>query len=376
MMSKTQIVLGALFGDEGKGSTVQFLCKEQLKKGITPLVIRFSGGPQAGHRVMYNGIDQVCSLTGSGVLLGCPTYLNKDVMIDPISLMKEVESLQQFGINPVIYIHPFCRVIHPEDILKNQSNKKTQQDGTCGCGIYECFDRCRKSDDPLSNITCASVAPEDYAEVFGITHNRDEFVKACNWVDDYCHIRKLEELAEMHSSLIFEGSQGLLLDMENGFMPHCTPSKVGLNGIEEKYLQDAEVFLVMRSYLTRHGNGYDPVGESFVRKHFTNLEEPTNLNDGPQGQFKLGALDLDLVIRSFDRNHLDNYQRMYNIVYNAVITHMDCSPYQETIPAFFNYSNIDYIDIDRAMRYCFRYISLKNTYLGLGPESEIVLFNR
>ena len=54
----------------------------------------------------------------------------------------------------------------------------------------------------------------------------------------------------------------------------------------------------MRSYLTRHGNGYDPVGESFVRKYFTNLEEPTNLNTGPQGLFKIGVLDLDLVIRS------------------------------------------------------------------------------
>ena len=159
-------------------------------------------------------------------------------------------------------------------------------------------------------------------------------------------------------------------------MPNCTPSKVGLNGIPEKYLQNAEVFLVMRSYLTRHGNGYNPVGEDFVRKYFRHLEEPTNLDNGSQGKFKIGVLDLDLVIRSFDRNHLDNYQRMYNIEYNVVITHMDCSPYPDVIPAFFNFNKIDYIDIDKAMTYCFRYISLKNTYLGLGPKSEIVLFNR
>lgn len=106
------------------------------------------------------------------------------------------------------------------------------------------------------------------------------------------------------------------------------------------------------------------------------LEEPTNLDNGPQGLFKIGVLDLDLVIRSFDRNHLDNYQRMYNIEYNVVITHMDCSPYSDVIPVIFNFNKIDYIDIDKAMAYCFRYISLKNTYLGLGPESEIVLFNR
>ena len=375
-MSKSQVVLGALFGDEGKGSTVQFLCKEQLRKGITPLVIRFSGGSQCGHRVMYNGIDHVCSLTSSGVLLGCPTYLDENVMIDPISLMKEVQSLQQFGIEPTIYVHPYCRVIFPDDIIKNQSNKKTIQDGTCGCGIFECFDRNQKNPEILRCIASATVAPKDYVDLYGIKHNREQFIEACKWMDNYCHIRMLEELTEMHNSLIFEGSQGLLLDMEGGFMPHCTPSKVGLNGMRPEYLQNAEVFLVTRSYLTRHGNGYDPVGESFVRKYFTNLKEPTNLNDGPQGQFKLGVLDLDLVIRSFDRNRLDNYQRMYNIEYNMVITHMDCSPYPDVIPAFFGNGNIDYIDIDKAAQYCFKYISLKNTYLGLGPESDIVLFNR
>jgi len=375
-MNKVQIVLGSLFGDEGKGATVQFLCQEKINKGIVPLVIRFSGGPQAGHRVMHNGIDHVCSLLGSGVLLGCPTYLHKDVMIDPISLMNEIKSLQQFGINPQVFVHPYCRVIYPDDIYRNQNNNKTKEDGTCGCGIYECFKRNLEHPDIFSSIACAMVDPEDYVTVFGIKRNTEEFIKACKWLDDYCHVRRLDEIEDNYSSLIFEGSQGLLLDMENGFMPNCTPSKVGLNGIPEEYLQNAEVFLVMRSYLTRHGNGYDPVGEDFVRKYFRNLEEPTNLDNGPQGQFKIGVLDLDLVIRSFDRNHLDNYQRMYNIEYNVVITHMDCSPYPEVIPAFFNFNKIDYIDIDKAMAHCFRYISLKNTYLGLGPESEIVLFNR
>ena len=371
-----KIVLGSLFGDEGKGATVQFLCKEEINKGIIPLVIRFSGGPQAGHRVLHNGIAHICSLTGSGVLLNCPTYLHENVMIDPISLMNEVRSLWTFGISPQIFIHPYCRVIYPDDIYKNKSNEKTIKDGTCGCGIYECFKRNLGKFDIFKTISCATAAPKEYAKLYKLQHNVEEFIEACEWINKFCHIRKLEDIEDNYGSLIFEGSQGLLLDMDNGFMPNCTPSKVGLNGIPEKYLQNAEVYLVMRSYLTRHGNGYDPIGEDFVRKYFRHLEEPTNLNDGPQGRFKIGVLDLDLVIRSFDRNHLDNYQRMYNIEYNVVITHMDCSPYPETIPAFFNFNNIDYIDIDKAMAYCFKYMSLKNIYLGLSPESEIVLFNR
>lgn len=370
-----KIVLGTLFGDEGKGATVQYLCKEELKYGVVPLVVRFSGGPQAGHRVLHKGIDHVCSLTGSGVLLGCPTYLHKDVMIDPISLMKEVESLNKFGIQPTIYINPYCRVIVPDDIYRNQINAKTLKDGTCGCGIFECFNRNRKHPDVLDNIASATAAPKEYLNFIGNTANNDEFIKACKWINSNCGIRLLEEISELYYSIIFEGSQGLLLDMDNGFMPNCTPSKVGLNGIPEEFLENAEVYLVMRSYLTRHGNGYEPIGEVFVREHFTGLEEPTNLDTGYQGKFKLGLLDLDLVNRAIDRHCLDNYQRVYNIKYNLVITHMDCSIYPDTLPAFFS-DRVDYIDIDRVIKYCSKYINISNTYLGLGPESEIYPYQR
>ena len=122
---------------------------------------------------------------------------------------------------------------------------------------------------------------------------------------------------------IFEGSQGLLLDMECGFMPNCTPTKVGLNGVPEIYLKDAEVFMVMRSYLTRHGNGYNPSREDMVREYFT-LDEPTNRNDGFQGRFKYGVFDENLLRRVIDRHHIDNLKREYNLSLNGVVTHLDC----------------------------------------------------
>ena len=75
---------------------------------------------------------------------------------------------------------------------------------------------------------------EDYVKLFGIKRNTEEFIEACKWMDNYCHVRLLNEIEDNYGSLIFEGSQGLLLDMENGFMPNCTPSKVGLNGIDSR----------------------------------------------------------------------------------------------------------------------------------------------
>ena len=86
---RNQIVLGSLFGDEGKGNVVQWLCMNSYK----PLVIRFSGGPQAGHRVVYKGKSHVCSSWGSGVLLGVPTCLYKEVFIDPICIYNEYKVL-------------------------------------------------------------------------------------------------------------------------------------------------------------------------------------------------------------------------------------------------------------------------------------------
>ena len=105
-------------------------------------------------------------------------------------------------------------------------------------------------------------------------------------------------------------------------MPHCTPSKVGLNGIQEKCLENAEVYLVMRPYLTRHGNGYNPYSMD-LDTYFT-LEEPSNTNDGPQGEFKTGPFDYTLFKRAIERHCLDNYRETYHCKFNIVITHWDC----------------------------------------------------
>lgn len=103
-------------------------------------------------------------------------------------------------------------------------------------------------------------------------------------------------------------------------MPHCTPSKVGLNGIPEKCLENAEVYLVMRPYLTRHG--YNPYSMD-LGTYFT-LEEPSNTNDGPQGKFKTGPFDYPLFERAIERHCLDNYSETYHCKFNIVITHWDC----------------------------------------------------
>lgn len=88
---EVHIVLGSTFGDEGKGVTTQWLAKRAIGEGKKPCVIRFSGGPQAGHTIINDGVKHICSSFGSGVLLGVPTYIagGCNTFIDPISMKIE-----------------------------------------------------------------------------------------------------------------------------------------------------------------------------------------------------------------------------------------------------------------------------------------------
>lgn len=358
MIKSVKVVLGTFFGDEGKGSTVQWLTTDKS------LVVRFSGGPQCGHRVIYNGVEHVCSLVGSGVLKGADTYLHKDVYIDPISLYNEIMVLKSKGIYPKIYVHPDCRVITPYDILYDNHNALVAEHGTCGCGIHATFVRSKKYP-----ITFQKAMANPWVVLNQFNNRRvvldAKFINTCIALDDLVTIKKNAYLE--YEDVILEGSQGLLLDMDNGFMPHCTPSRVGLNGVPEELLEDAEVYLVMRSYLTRHGNGYNPVGEEVIRSIYRALDEPTNLDTGSQGKFKIGMFSDRLMRDSFVRSHLDNYQRMYNVAFNAVVTHMDCTPCLDYIPT------LEYGDMPLEELFISDVINISNIFVGLGANSNIRL---
>lgn len=374
---RNQIVLGSLFGDEGKGNVVQWLCKNSCR----PIVVRFSGGPQAGHRVVYKGKSHVCSSWGSGVLLGVPTYLYKSVFIDPICIYNEYKTLIKEGIEvPKLYINPDCRIITPYDVLSDSINERVKHNGTCGKGIHACFKR-NKDKVTFSARMCPYV--KEYANVALQTvrnyHNLERDTELENLFKEACTFIKDNPVTfiigtyypDEVDTIIWEGSQGLLLDMERGFMPHCTPSKVGLNGIPEKCLENAEVYLVMRPYLTRHGNGYNPYSMD-LGMYFT-LEEPSNTNDGPQGEFKTGPFDYSLFKRAVERHCLDNYSETYHCKFNIVITHWDClkTKYIPTICSFLDKTPMllrtTYFIEQLRTEVC----SVDKIYLGMSEDSNI-----
>ena len=108
MISKAVIDCG--FGDSGKGKVVSYFCSYFDH----PLVIRFSGGQQAGHHVVLpDGPEHVFSNFGSGTLQGIPTYWSKYCTVDPVGILNELDILKDKGVEPKLYIDSFCPVTTP-----------------------------------------------------------------------------------------------------------------------------------------------------------------------------------------------------------------------------------------------------------------------
>ena len=314
-MKEIKYVLGSQWGDEGKGKTVQYLCQEAINQGKKPLVIRYCSGPQASHTVIHDGITHVCSSFGSGVLLGVPTYIDREALIDPIALKLEYEILESKGIRPTYDFNKNCKIITPYDVIANRNNKESLVNGTCGCGIWETINRLKNPSLEIKvsyDDTTVYLLLDRISKFYGIHRSvelEDNFVKALNFVTSHCDFLLDPSTFDVH---IMESSQGLLLDGEKGLKPYTTPCK-----ITDYYPDNSEIYLCTRTYTTRHGAGYIPKESDYIR--YPRFE--ANKDNQYQGQFKMGILDIDMINRAIDRHCLDNIE---NCKFNLVINHVDC----------------------------------------------------
>lgn len=341
---ENKIVLGWVFGDEGKGTTTQWLVKKAIDEGKTVRVCRFSGGPQAAHTIKKDDITHICSSFGSGVLYGVDTeYI--DGYFDPICFVNECIELERKNIKiPDIYLSSRVKFITPYDVMVNQMSNREKSDGTCGKGIFRTFERCKHDlfKNPMYNEVLGYEFFIEQVEKHYQMYDEDchyMFINACD--SDYfkTHVHIIDELEEVDVR-IFEGTQGLLLDMDCGFYPNVTPSNTGLKKLNEFLNSDTEVYLVTRSYLTRHGNGYVPL------KPFAPINPyETNVNNMWQGNFKTGEFELPLLEKAIQRHCLDNYQKKYGVKFNAVFTCNDIVDMKEKYEDILSDLNLNFNDV-------------------------------
>jgi adenylosuccinate synthase len=347
--SKTAIVVGAQWGDEGKGKIVDVLSEK------FSVVARYAGGHNAGHTVIINGRRFVLQLVPCGVLReGCCSVIGNGVVLDPIAFLKEVAALREAGVkvdgslfvsNRAHVILPYHRMIElasenaPGRVKIGTTSRgigPTYEDkaGRRGLRVIDLLDlgllkkhienACREKNMIAHALFNSEPLDPDkmYAEYADAAHQLAPFV---------CDTAVLlnRAIAEGHS-VMFEGAQGTMLDIDHGTYPFVTSSSATSGGavIGTGVAPNAigSVIGVTKAYCTRVGEGpfptelFDSVGDH-IRKRGNEFGAVTGR---PR---RCGWLDLPLL----------RYSGMINGTTWLVVTKLDVLDEISEIPVCVSY---------------------------------------
>ena len=311
-MRKFNVVIGAGYGDEGKGATVDGIIKaaHDSDKSSRKLVVRFNGGQQAGHTVIADGVRHVFSNFGSGTLRDVPTYWSRHCTVDPIAVMNEYAALKSKGVDPLLVIDPECPVTTPYDAYASTKGVYIEN-GTCGVGVGSTVQReCDLYSLKVMDLLYPSVKEiklrmirNYYSHDVGL--DIDRFMCAVSDMLDAVQVATIDPVS--FDFVVFEGAQGLMLDQNFGFFPHVTRSNTGIRnvvdilGVNRKY--PVNVRYVTRGYVTRHGNGPIPRPSAACPAEVGPGE--TNVTNKYQGEFRTGVLDAGVLSYAIERNRAD-----------------------------------------------------------------------
>ena len=354
-MVNAELVIGANYGDEGKGLFTEFLSKTCHN----PIVVLANGGSQRGHTVNDPVLGKhVFHHFGSGTLAGRPTFFAGSFLLNPMQFAKEhAELTKMLGHAPVSFRAKNCYIQFPFDIALNWHVEKCRGErkhGSVGCGIWETTNRVKywsgKDHDITferfvglsyeDKLTCikdlgiryvASRCDElgitkkvDLLDIFMAQGFLDHFIADTMFMAKECQIMTTIELGA-YSTLIFENGQGLMLDQFYGCqdLANTTPSYTGSIAIAQM-LQNSGLELgkvhcnyISRTYLTKHGAG--TFKEEVPGMKF---EDKTNVFNEWQDAMRFGELDLGELKARVDKD-FDFFKKFCSaqVTKNMVFTH-------------------------------------------------------
>lgn len=273
------VVLGLQWGDEGKGKIVDVLTPQY------DVVARFQGGPNAGHSLEFNGQKHVLNTIPSGIFHEhCINIIGNGVVIDPVTLKKEIEKISAAGANPKknLYISEKAHLILPTHRLvdaASEAKKGEHKIGSTLRGISPTYqDKIGRSGLRIGDIISPNFKSK-YDTV--VSHHRellDRFSFAYNLADhEPAFFEAIEFLKQFQivsteyfinnligkgKKVLAEGAQGTLLDIDFGTYPFVTSSNTitggacsGL-GVAPQHIK--KVFGIFKAYCTRVGSGPFP----------------------------------------------------------------------------------------------------------------------
>ncbi len=280
-MGKNVVVIGTQWGDEGKGKVVDLLTDK------ADAVVRFQGGHNAGHTLVIDGHQTVLHLIPSGVLRdNVRCLIGNGVVLSPSALLKELDELQEAGIDARsrMGISESCTVILPYHIALDQAREIARGKkaiGTTGRGIGPAYeDKVSRRGIRLGEMMDEKHFAERLREVmdyhnFSLEHLYKQdtvdyqqvldegLAQAAQMADLVMDVPgALHELRKQGKSVMFEGAQGALLDIDHGTYPYVTSSNTtagaaaagtGTGPRELDYILG-----IVKAYTTRVGAGPFP----------------------------------------------------------------------------------------------------------------------
>ena len=273
-LSRITTIIGAQWGDEGKGKITDFFA------GEADYVVRFHGGNNAGHTVIVDGNTYKLHLIPSGVLYSHPvSVIGNGVVIDPSALIKEIKYLQEKGVDPSLKISDRAHVILPYHIEMDIALTKHQDDLAAGStkrGIAPVYgDKMYRHGIRMIDLLEPEVFKDKLEKAFSFNmtlikafgHTSDlnkndifnEYIEFGKFLKPYISDVSVDlyNSYKNGSSILFEGAQGISLDVDHGVYPHTTSSNTLAGHISSgtgiTFRKIDRVIGVTKAYLSRVG---------------------------------------------------------------------------------------------------------------------------
>lgn len=308
------VVIGAQWGDEGKGKIVDYLANE------SQCIVRFSGGANAGHTIVSNGVQYALHLVPSGILHPANTvYLGAGMVIDPEALFTELAMLTEKGIKweGRVFISDRAHIVLPRyrELDKQRDAARKRPIGTTGRGIGTTYALKSERDGiRLADLTWKEKMDE-------LEESDRAFLKP--FLDRLLSM-KVNLTSELWKArgkkVLFEGAQGALLDLDLGTYPYVSSgfsSSAGaaIGGCIGPRAID-KVLGVFKAYSTRVGNGpmpteFDPDSQSELYHFVRETGREYGVTTGRPR--RCGYLDLVALRYACRSNSIDD----------LVLTHLD-----------------------------------------------------
>lgn len=319
------------YGDSGKGTMVDWYARTYGAH----TVIRFNGGPQARHNVVTpDGRHHTFSQFGSATFVdGCRTHLSKHMLVSPLAMVAEEKYLRKVGVTDAWARATISRdalVITPFQRAANRIRELSRGDGrhgSCGVGLGETVYDAKVAPDLAIHVrdlylpTTALRAKLDSMREFKVTQRAEEIAKCrdrgvgkedLDWYENPAlltsYLRELQnffavatvideagehEILERPGTVVFEPSQGVLLDEALGFDPYTTWSNCTFDNAltilrDHGYDGRVDKIGVVRAYMTRHGPGPFVTEDKGLTAA---LPDAHNAMDAWQGAFRVGWFD-------------------------------------------------------------------------------------